>query len=249
MFGRVKEKLCVQDKSRRDFISPYPFVLANPPYPLHGLDEFPSHTDNQKLMRPVLAYSSGLHADRHDRRWKTLLVVGVCACLVAMVWNVAMLCEAHRQYVLASAEPGRRNTAIDRTERVIVRASRGFDKTYASRPRYVLVWISTAVRVGVHLGLAIVLWRFLQDTTRDGQMRKWCWIALVTSVIPYLSWILFIRNIQAVEYSFKMMPPILSGSAFLIPLICVGWVASLVVPCLLLHRLRRSAGIDYADIA
>src|SRR5688500_13127607 len=95
-----------------------------------------------------------------ERPAKRLVWLLLCCSILAFAGALVMAAEAHRQYRMAMALPGERVTGAERIERAVVRVASGFDKTYASRPRYRAVMTATFTRAAMHAVVVWQLWRF-----------------------------------------------------------------------------------------
>lgn len=174
-----------------------------------------------------------------DRRARLAGLMLLCCALLATVGSFFLAFEARRQYHRAITLPTERVTGGDRLERVLVRVTSGFEKTYASRWRYRFTQGVTLARSALHALLAVALWRMLR---RQEVRPIWLWAAggtLVASTpVTLLAWFFFTRNIGAVYDSFDLIGDRFGTSAGLFILATMGSVLSVMYVATTLWLMR-----------
>jgi hypothetical protein len=156
-------------------------------------------------MGAEIDYRTAAAMDAHDPRRRPALLLSACAS-VACIGALLLTFEARRQYLRVVAMPAERVTSSQRLERAVVRVATGFDRTYASRPRYVTATVITVTRAALHAALAWYLWRLAgRDGTGTRGVRRVAISLIITAPIALVAWFFFSRNVGAVRDSFDLL--------------------------------------------
>jgi hypothetical protein len=156
-------------------------------------------------MRAKVDYRTAAATDAGDPRRRLALLLSACAA-IACIGALLLVLEARRQYVRVAAMPAERVTSSQRLERALVRVASGFDKTYASRPRYVIATVIALVRAALHAALAWCLWRLARRQGAGARgVRRAATSLIVTAPIALVAWFFFSRNVGAVRDSFDLL--------------------------------------------